>query len=64
MSTGIGHPVAVEAEAEILSQIARTHGAVSVEEADTPAQAELWWKGRKAAFGKIEDPQFCCSIYP
>lgn len=48
-----GHPAAVEAEAEILSDIARKHGATSVQVAADAAEAATWWKGRKAAFGAV-----------
>jgi glycolate oxidase len=48
-----GHPAAVEAETEILTEIAHRHGASSVRVATDPAEAAQWWKGRKAAFGAV-----------
>jgi glycolate oxidase len=48
-----GHPAAVEAEADILSEIARAHDALSVQVAADAEEAGQWWKGRKAAFGAV-----------
>lgn len=48
-----GHPAAVRAEAEIISNLGADHGATSVRVAADAAEAALWWKGRKAAFGAV-----------
>ncbi len=48
-----GHPAAVEAEAEMLSNIAKANGALSARLAADADEAARWWKGRKGAFGAV-----------
>jgi glycolate oxidase len=48
-----GHPAAVEAETDLLAGLAAELGATSVRVAGAQAEAGLWWKGRKAAFGAV-----------
>ncbi len=48
-----GHPVAVAAEVDLIADLAARHGASSVRVAADEAEAALWWKGRKAAFGAV-----------
>lgn len=48
-----GHPEGVEAEAEVVVDMARRHGATEVRVAQDPAERELLWKARKSAFGAI-----------
>jgi glycolate dehydrogenase FAD-linked subunit len=49
----VGETVAVEAEASLISQIAESNGARSVQIASDEKERELLWKGRKSAFGAI-----------
>ncbi|MGA8038959.1 MAG: FAD-linked oxidase C-terminal domain-containing protein [Acidimicrobiia bacterium] len=49
----VGETVAVEAEASLISRIASTNGARSVQIASDQAERDLLWKGRKSAFGAI-----------
>jgi glycolate oxidase len=48
-----GHPAGVQAEADLIIQIGRDHGASSVRVARDEAERELLWKARKSAFGAI-----------
>jgi len=49
----VGETEGVEAEAEIIAEIARSNDATSVEVAETEEHRALLWKGRKSAFGAI-----------
>lgn len=49
----VGETEGVEAEAELIADIARSNGATSVEIAETEEHRALLWKGRKSAFGAI-----------
>ncbi|NNF62867.1 MAG: FAD-binding protein [Acidimicrobiia bacterium] len=49
----VGTSAGVAAEANRVASIARANGAIDVEIASSPAQAALWWKGRKSAFGAV-----------
>lgn len=44
---------AVEAEAKIITKIARDHNALSVQVAISPEERALLWKSRKSAFGAV-----------
>jgi glycolate oxidase len=46
-----GEPESVEAQADLIGEIARANGALSIEVAATPEHRELLWKARKSAFG-------------
>lgn len=48
-----GHPAAVAAEAQQMVEIARTHGAVSVEVAETAEQATALATARRSAFAAL-----------
>ncbi len=48
-----GHPAAVAAEAELVAAIAREHHATEVRVGWEQDEADLWWKGRKSAFGAV-----------
>ncbi len=48
-----GHPVAVEAEADLIAGIAAEHHATEVRIGWEQDEADLWWKGRKSAFGAV-----------
>ncbi len=48
-----GHPVGIEAEAELIVGIARDRGAFDVRVAADEAEREILWKARKSAFGAI-----------
>ncbi len=48
-----GHPAAVEAEAELVRQVAESHRATHVRVAVDEAERALLWMGRKAAFGAV-----------
>ncbi len=48
-----GHPAAVEAEAELIARIAAEHHASDVRVGWEQDEADLWWKGRKSAFGAV-----------
>jgi len=49
----VGETEGVRSDAEIIGDIARKHGAGTVEVAETEAHRALLWKGRKSAFGAI-----------
>ena len=49
----VGETEGVESGAELISEIARAHGAGTVEIAETEEHRALLWKGRKSAFGAI-----------
>ena len=49
----VGETEGVEAEAEVIGDIARSNLASSVEIAETEEHRTLLWKGRKSAFGAI-----------
>jgi glycolate oxidase len=46
-----GEAEGVDSQAELIADIARANGAISVEIAETPEHRDLLWKGRKSAFG-------------
>ncbi len=48
-----GHPAAVAAEAELIARIAAEHQATEVRIGWEQDEADLWWKGRKSAFGAV-----------
>ena len=48
-----GHPAAVEAEVEIVAGIAAEHHATEVRIGWEQDERDLWWKGRKSAFGAV-----------
>lgn len=48
-----GHPAAVDAEAELVRQVAESNRATHVRVAVDEAERALLWKGRKAAFGAV-----------
>ncbi len=48
-----GHQAGVQAEADLIRRLATDAGAVEARIAEGASQAELWWKGRKSAFGAI-----------
>jgi FAD/FMN-containing dehydrogenase len=43
----------VDADAEVVREIAGRHGALRLEEATTPAERKRLWQGRKGAFGAM-----------
>ena len=49
----VGETEGVEASAGIIADIARGHGAGTVEVAETEEHRALLWKGRKSAFGAV-----------
>lgn len=49
----VGTRAGVAAETDVIAAMARRNRAIDVEIATTPAQAALWWKGRKSAFGAV-----------
>jgi glycolate oxidase len=48
-----GHPAAVDAEAEVVREVAGSNHATQVRTAADEAERALLWKGRKAAFGAV-----------
>jgi glycolate oxidase len=46
-----GEAAGVESHADLIADIARANGAISVEIASTPQHRDLLWKARKSAFG-------------
>ncbi len=48
-----GHPAAVEAEADLIAAIAAQHRASEVRVGREQDEVDLWWKGRKSAFGAV-----------
>jgi glycolate oxidase subunit GlcD len=48
-----GSPEAVDAEVELVERLLRSHGAVEVRCAATPAERARLWQGRKKAFGAM-----------
>lgn len=48
-----GAPGGVAAEAEVVGEVARAHGARDVREAATAEERARLWKGRKTAFGAV-----------
>ncbi len=48
-----GHPAAVDAEAEVVREVAGFNHATQVRTAADEAERALLWKGRKAAFGAV-----------
>ena len=48
-----GHPEGVEAEADLVVDMARQHGATEVRIAADDEEREVLWKARKSAFGAI-----------
>jgi glycolate oxidase len=48
-----GLPAGTEAAAAGVAELARAAGATSVRIAASPEERDLWWKGRKSAFGAV-----------
>ena len=48
-----GLPAGTDAAAARVADLARAGGATSVRTASSPEERELWWKGRKSAFGAV-----------
>jgi len=49
----VGEPEGVEALGELITEIAASNGATSIEVAETEEHRALLWKGRKSAFGAV-----------